>query len=223
MAKEATFAHRPASLLRSKRIVEVSVPRNNECAKTLSVCVIMRYCRGMEIKMRRAIPRRNPGVVVRQAILKRQHGKCFYCGVPLGQFLRHLGRVVCATVCWDHLLPYAYSFNSDPDNFVAACRQCNGIKRALVFDSIGKAIEYVQEKRAAKGLPVFELPNHIRPEAGVAKVSQQPLPGAILLEASRRCLNCGGSFVPKRPWSKFCDAACRNRDWISKHPRTRLN
>lgn len=173
----------------------------------------------MVIQMKRYRSRGKPGAMAREAILKRQRGKCFYCGIRLGEFLMHRNKLICATLCWDHLLPFSYTYNNEPQNFVAACRQCNSLKHSKVFDSIGKAIEYVQEKRASKALPVFELPNFIHPKTEVAEVSQQQVSDGLLLETSRRCVHCGATFSAKRGWSRYCNSRCRWNAWAARHPR----
>ena len=72
--------------------------------------------------------RRPPSTYEREQALERQDGKCFYCNQPLGAVRTRNGREVTLRTHWDHLMPYAYDQNNSPDNFVAACHVCNGIK-----------------------------------------------------------------------------------------------
>ncbi len=30
---------------------------------------------------------------------------------------------------------------------------------------------------------------------------------------------CGVSFVPGRPWQKYCSAGCRQAAWLKRHPK----
>jgi len=61
-------------------------------------------------------------------------------------------KIVKVIPCWDHYIPYAYSQNNYPYNFVAACALCNGIKSSHLFDTLEEAIEYVKRRRAKKGV-----------------------------------------------------------------------
>ncbi len=98
-------------------------------------------------------PRRKPSDLRQQTILEQQNDHCFYCGLKFYEWY-HDGRYARErSVCWDHLLPYNYSQNSHDYNFVAACGQCNGIKRDKIFHNLKEAAEYVRKKRRDKGLP----------------------------------------------------------------------
>lgn len=59
----------------------------------------------------------------RLAVLDRDGWQCTYCHKPLE------GRDATA----DHIIPKAAGGSDDPDNLVAACRRCNGIKSDQMF------------------------------------------------------------------------------------------
>ena len=59
---------------------------------------------------------------------------------------------------WDHLLPFAFSYNNTDGNFVAACSICNHIKRDRIFDKIQDAIEYVRDHRRKHKIPTTHHP-----------------------------------------------------------------
>jgi hypothetical protein len=58
---------------------------------------------------------------VAEGLLDLQRGACFYCGGRIGK-----NREV------DHFIPWSYSGDDGLDNLVAACRACNGSKRATL-------------------------------------------------------------------------------------------
>ena len=35
------------------------------------------------------------------------------------------------------------------------------------------------------------------------------------------CGHCGTKFTPRRPWQRFCSAACRFASWEKRNPRQR--
>lgn len=54
-----------------------------------------------------------------------------------------------------------------------------------------------------------------------------PVPAAAVADGSapvvRVCARCGGSFVPYRPWQRFCRGGrCRKRAWDERHPRVHV-
>lgn len=56
--------------------------------------------------------------VVKDMVLRRTGGRCWYCGCALngaGQLSNHI----------DHVLPVSKGGGNDPDNLVASCRNCN--------------------------------------------------------------------------------------------------
>jgi 5-methylcytosine-specific restriction endonuclease McrA len=80
-------------------------------------------------------PRRELNKPEQSAILQAQHYRCFYCDQDFGStHLRH-DKPIKLTIHWDHQLPYAYSGDSRPTNYVAACQVCNHIKSDRIFVS----------------------------------------------------------------------------------------
>ena len=95
--------------------------------------------------------RRRPGKLARDRILEAQGNRCFYCRLPFGGVIYRRSRPVTLRLEWDHVLPFSYSLDNRPANFVAACHVCNGIKGALYFDTPAKAAAYIDEHRIFKG------------------------------------------------------------------------
>lgn len=103
---------------------------------------------------KRSRKRGRPTALAQQFILKTQKDRCFYCGLKLlewyhdGKFARQ------RDIHWDHVSPWSYTRNNNNDNFVAACRECNGIKSAKVFTTLEEAANHVRERRKKKKLPI---------------------------------------------------------------------
>ncbi len=70
---------------------------------------------------------------LREKILRHYNYICVYCG----DFANSV----------DHIIPYSYHPNHDPDNLVAACMDCNLIAGDLVFDSFEEKAEHIREVR----------------------------------------------------------------------------
>lgn len=96
--------------------------------------------------------RKTPSLAVRNRVLVEQSNRCLYCRNEFGGFVFRGAHPIQVKLVWDHFVPYCYTFNSRSTNFVAACDLCNSIKSGKVFDTIQEAQEYVQTKRAAKGI-----------------------------------------------------------------------
>lgn len=101
-------------------------------------------------RVRRAKPNRE----TQELLLRLQENRCFYCGLVFddwyhdGEFARR------RTICWDHVSPYSLTFNNEPDNFVASCARCNGIKASKVFDTFEEAATFVRTRLRKKGYPM---------------------------------------------------------------------
>lgn len=67
--------------------------------------------------------RSQPAEAVKRHILKRQRGKCAYCGVKLDTWRYSNGKAVFSKLHWDHVVPFAFTQTNDV--FVAACDKCN--------------------------------------------------------------------------------------------------
>lgn len=102
---------------------------------------------------KRAVPPKDD----QEAQLCAQDDRCFYCFSPFGSWVsKPAARMVRLRPCWDHLVPYAYSQNNHPYNFVAACQLCNGVKSSKMFDTIQEAVEYVAAGWQRKGYQVMQ-------------------------------------------------------------------
>lgn len=44
----------------------------------------------------------------------------------------------------------------------------------------------------------------------------------MMTHPSRKCVYCGKSFVPKRPWQKYCQGTCRWEAWDQANPRVKV-
>lgn len=103
-------------------------------------------------KLRPFQGRAKPNRLGQETILNSQAHRCFYCGLKFDDWFNYRGHAKKRTVVWDHLSPYALTFNSETDNFVAACSICNGIKSSKVFDTIKAAVYYVREGLHKRGI-----------------------------------------------------------------------
>jgi 5-methylcytosine-specific restriction endonuclease McrA len=76
-------------------------------------------------------------------IFKRDHFRCYYCGLDgLHRFENWLILTI------DHVHPHAKGGARSMTNLVTACQPCNLIKGKRVFKSSEEAREYVLSKRA---------------------------------------------------------------------------
>jgi 5-methylcytosine-specific restriction endonuclease McrA len=91
-------------------------------------------------------PKQIPSIEERRRVLRQQEHRCYYCERKFGSvvFLKNRKRTL--TVNWDHCVPYCYSGDNGVQNFVAACRFCNGWKGSLMFNSLDEARVYLYGK-----------------------------------------------------------------------------
>ena len=47
--------------------------------------------------------------------------------------------------------------------------------------------------------------------------------GEIFSSTARECVCCGVTFIPTRPWMKFCNKKCRLSFWLKTNPRVKIN
>lgn len=97
------------------------------------------------------LKRRTPSARERTEILEAQKNRCYYCREEFGAIVSRKGKRVSLRLNWDHFVPFSYALEDRPNNFVAACHICNGIKGALVFQTKERAIEFIAERRFQKG------------------------------------------------------------------------
>jgi hypothetical protein len=83
----------------------------------------------------------------RDAVLKRQRNCCFYCRRPLLSFIvTPRGKLKRLTIHWDHKVPFHWDANNAPENFVAACCQCNLWKSGKTFNHVDEARVFIAQK-----------------------------------------------------------------------------
>lgn len=99
--------------------------------------------------------RKQPTRLAKETKLKQQHNRCFYCGNLFDEWFTKNKFAVKRTIVWDHVSPYSYTKNNTNDNFVAACKECNAIKAAKLFDSFEGAAEHIRARREQKGYPNY--------------------------------------------------------------------
>src|SRR3990167_11031147 len=80
--------------------------------------------------------RKLPPVGERRRVLELQENCCFYCGAGFGTRHQRKGRWFTIRVHWDHQVPYSFSQDNRPVNFVAACHVCNLFKSNKVFADV---------------------------------------------------------------------------------------
>lgn len=138
-----------------------------ECKETAFVIRGKMACCDLAINGRRATKRsvirisepveqrKTPTCDEKAKILSDQKHKCFWCDGIFGNVAIRVGpraqKMVIMNPNWDHVEPFAWSFNNDPLNFVAACSICNGIKSSKMFSTLEDTKEYILERRKSKG------------------------------------------------------------------------
>ena len=80
----------------------------------------------------------------RAEILELQSYKCIYCGKEFGTSVWRKGKLVILKICFDHFVPFSFSFDNHKYNYLASCQICNSIKNDKMFDTIDEAREYIR-------------------------------------------------------------------------------
>lgn len=140
--------------------------------------------------------RKRPPKSVRDALMLKQGRCCYYCDREFGSMFRWRGKVFRVSVEWDHIIPFCHVGNPI-DNWVAACRKCNGLKSNLMFDSLAEARAYVRKMLRLSGVPrvceietedqpqeLSGMPAAIPAEAGLPEVVQPKVSHVRILEAT---------------------------------------
>lgn len=99
--------------------------------------------------------RREPSKAIKAEILEQQKNCCFYCGRRFGSivyddhprmyregnnvFIYWRTVAIALRVHFDHVKPWIHSQDNSPDNFVAACHICNGMKGSESFADVEDA------------------------------------------------------------------------------------
>lgn len=111
-------------------------------------------------KIRRIIEpelvRRTPPVGIKKQILEAQNHSCFYCERRFGSHIIYKNKERVLALRWDHIVPWIFSQDNRPENFIAACQICNGVKLARMFDSVEDLRLYVLHEIERKGFKDVE-------------------------------------------------------------------
>ena len=175
--------------------------------------------------------RKRPSRKLQQKLLEQQDHKCFWCGIQLNEWYTNRAEPYFTKPAWDHLLPFSYSLNNQPENYVASCKDCNRVKADHVFDSIEECRKYIRRERwldspnSPPSMPMVQEP--VRAETQVAEVLHPDVPDKVLLGASQDCPTpvkiihdplynictvCGTKFQPpnmrRRKLAKYCSYEC---------------
>ena len=78
--------------------------------------------------------------------LKRQEYKCFYCNRTFGSIVFKYNQAIELKIHFDHKIPFVFSRDNGPSNFVAACHVCNGIKSDFVFDTKEATLDFINRR-----------------------------------------------------------------------------
>ena len=105
------------------------------------------YKREVEPEQKRHLPPKRD----RDRQLEEQDYRCFYCLRRFGATVFRKTRTVKLKYVWDHMLPYSFSQNNSPSNFVAACQVCNGLKSAMCFKTLDDAQQFLNTRWIEKG------------------------------------------------------------------------
>lgn len=100
--------------------------------------------------------RKRPPKKERDLLWVLQKGKCLYCDKKIGTIYERNGKILFTKECYDHYIPYSFSFDNRKTNFVLACHICNGIKSNKMFNTVEEVREYVFIRREKKGYTFFE-------------------------------------------------------------------
>lgn len=96
--------------------------------------------------------RKGPSAQRKREIRELQGERCFYCARKFGSYVYRDLKLVWLRVHFDHVVAYAYSQNNYPDNYVAACHICNGLKGSKMFETVEEARAYLRNRWEEKGI-----------------------------------------------------------------------
>ena len=80
--------------------------------------------------------RKQPSRKVKKQLLEEFDYACTYCDRKFDSWTRYKGELKKIRLNWDHNLPWSYSQNNLPQNFLPACNFCNSWKSSKIFKSI---------------------------------------------------------------------------------------
>lgn len=87
------------------------------------------WCEYME-KLAKAEFRRVSNKTIRHQVIKRDMGKCRYCGIELGKKEIHI----------DHVVPYSLGGKTEISNLVTSCKSCNLRKSGRTPEQAGMVL-----------------------------------------------------------------------------------
>ena len=118
-------------------------------------------------RMSEGTPRELPPLADRKRILREQDNRCFYCEKRFDSTVYLKNRKRTIALQWDHCVPWSYSGDSSPDNFVAACCFCNRWKGCIIFKSLDDARVYLYAKwKKAETEGGTDVPNLLKAVPG---------------------------------------------------------
>lgn len=100
--------------------------------------------------------RKYPGKEIRERLLAKFEYRCAYCRQMFGTHITYKGKDRVLAVNFDHQVPFAYLQDNPKDNWLPACRVCNGLKGSLCFESLEATREYLV-RRWAENAPDVHL------------------------------------------------------------------
>lgn len=133
---------------------------------------------------------KGPGQKRKAEILSKQEGRCIYCGREFD---------VLGPPHFDHFIPFSYCYSNRPENYVAACQDCNSRKSGRVFDSIEEVRKALGVKHTPSSPSVIEVDFELAQEEKIPVIH------------GRGCLVCGKIFIPHpktRRRQKYCSTSC---------------
>ncbi len=104
--------------------------------------------------------RKAPPASIRARVLDVQRNRCMYCEHEFGTIVRRGTRTLSLRLNWDHFIPYSFGLTNAGDNWIAACHVCNGIKSSRMFETVGRAKQFILARWVEKGydlIPVLTL------------------------------------------------------------------
>lgn len=171
-----------------------------------TISVVIRYYGEVDKTLGNSVTRPRIPAILKHRILVEQGGLCLYCLSPFGSYYRNAktNEVQILKLTWDHMVPYEYTRTHKETNLAAACHICNTLKGSMMFNTVEKAREYLNDAWDKKHLAVVTF-------------------GEIVGANYRNsCAFCGNPLLKVRPTQKFCCNNCRIYAWNRAHPRVAL-
>ena len=90
-----------------------------------------------------ALVRKRPSCRQRELLLRKYQNACAYCERLFGSYTLRYGKDVRIILNWDHQVPWVYAQDNRNQNFLPACRWCNGWKSDKLFQTVEEVKVYV--------------------------------------------------------------------------------